>query len=160
VIAYLSLGSNVGDSRGHLRAAVAKLRLIDPDLRVSQVYETAPVGGPPQADFLNCVVAVESALTPLQLLDVARRLEAEAERVRTVKDGPRTLDVDVLLVGSLESTSPELTLPHPRMYERAFVLAPLEELDPSLVPTDWRSTVPGAAALQTDVRPVGSLFDG
>jgi 2-amino-4-hydroxy-6-hydroxymethyldihydropteridine diphosphokinase len=124
--AYLGLGSNLGDRGQHLRAAVAAL----PDVvAVSPVYETEPVGGPPgQSPYLNVVVALDTTLSPRQLLDVGRRLEAAAGRVRTEKDGPRTLDVDVLLVGDLAVHEPDLVVPHPRMWQRRFVLAPLADL--------------------------------
>ena len=129
--AYLSLGSNLGDREAYLRNAVADL----PDVvAVSPVYESSPVGGPPQDDFLNAVVALDTPLSPRQLLDLAYQLETRAGRVRTVRWGPRTLDVDLLLVADLVIDEPDLTVPHPRMNERAFVLAPLADLDPSLVP--------------------------
>ncbi|HTJ76231.1 MAG TPA: 2-amino-4-hydroxy-6-hydroxymethyldihydropteridine diphosphokinase [Acidimicrobiales bacterium] len=124
--AYLGLGSNLGDRGQHLRTAVAAL----PDVvAVSPVYETEPVGGPPgQSPYLNVVVALDTTLSPRQLLDAGRRLEAAAGRVRTEKDGPRTLDVDVLLVGDLTVHEPDLVVPHPRMWQRRFVLAPLADL--------------------------------
>ena len=97
---------------------------------VSPVYETAPVGGPDgQGAYLNCVVALESDREPLDLLAVANRLEDAAGRVRLERFGPRTLDVDILMIEGVSSEDPNLTIPHPRMFERAFVLAPLEELD-------------------------------
>ena len=124
--AYLGLGSNLGDRAGHLRRAVAALPGV---VGVSPVYETDPVGGPPgQPAFLNLVVALETDRSPRQLLDLAHALEQAAGRVRTVKDGPRTLDVDVLLVGDLRVDEPDLVVPHPRMWERRFVLAPLADL--------------------------------
>ena len=124
--AYLGLGSNLGDRRAHLRAAVAAL----PDVvAVSPVYETDPVGGPPgQGPYLNLVVALETNLSARELLDVAHSLEDAAGRVRKERDGPRTLDVDVLLVGDLCVDEPDLVVPHPRMWERRFVLAPLADL--------------------------------
>lgn len=124
--AYLGLGSNLGDRRAHLRSAIAAL----PDVvEVSPVYETEPVGGPPgQSPYLNVVVALDTELTPRALLELGRRLEESAGRVRTVKDGPRTLDVDVLLVGDLRVDEPDLVVPHPRMWQRRFVLAPLADL--------------------------------
>ena len=124
--AYLGLGSNLGDRRAHLRAAVAAL----PDLvAVSPVYETAPMDGPPgQSPYLNLVVALETDLSPRDLLDVAHRLEEAAGRVRTEPNGPRTLDVDVLLVGDLTVHDDDLVVPHPRMWQRRFVLAPLADL--------------------------------
>jgi 2-amino-4-hydroxy-6-hydroxymethyldihydropteridine diphosphokinase len=157
VRAYLGLGSNLGDRMGHLRHAVEGLRQLDPLLLTSSVYETAPVGGPLQGPYLNCVARVETDLTPHELLDLAHRLEHEAGRVRTVRNGPRTLDVDILWIDGVELQDHDLVVPHPLMRERAFVLAPLEELDPELVPPDWRATVPGAADLTTDVRRVGTI---
>ena len=121
----------MGDRLGQLRRAVAQL----PDLvAVSPVYETDPVGGPVQDDFLNAVVAVETEREPAGLLAVGAAAEAAAQRVRDVRWGPRTLDVDVLWIDGYTSTDPALTVPHPRMAERAFVLAPLHDLDPSLAP--------------------------
>ncbi len=124
--AYIGLGSNLGDRRGHLRAAVAGL----PDVvAVSPVYETDPVGGPAgQSPYLNLVVALETDLSPRDLLEVAHRLEEAAGRVRTERHGPRTLDVDVLLVGDLSVHEDDLVVPHPRMWQRRFVLAPLADL--------------------------------
>lgn len=114
-----------------LRSAV---RAIPDVVRVSPVYETEPVGGPPGQDpYLNVVVEVLTELTPRQLLELAGRLEKEAGRERNVKDGPRTLDVDVLLVGDQLVSEPDLKVPHPRMWERKFVLAPLADLAPDLV---------------------------
>ena len=131
--AYLGLGSNLGDREANLRTAVAAL----PDLAaVSPVYESSPVGGPPQPDFLNAVAALDTRLSPRELLVLAHRLEAQATRVRTVRWGPRSLDVDVLLVGQLVVDEPDLAVPHPRVDDRAFVLAPLADLDPSLVPPE------------------------
>ncbi len=124
--AYLGLGSNLGDSRAHLRAAVAAL----PDVvATSPVYETEPLGGRPgQQAYLNLVVALDTDLSPRDLLELGRRLEDAAGRVRHEKDGPRTLDVDVLLVGDLRVDDADLTVPHPRMWRRRFVLAPLADL--------------------------------
>jgi 2-amino-4-hydroxy-6-hydroxymethyldihydropteridine diphosphokinase len=126
VRAYLGLGSNLGDRRATLRAAVAAL----PDVvAVSPVYETQPVGGPPGQDpYLNLVVELDTNLSPRELLDVAHRLEDAAGRVRAERDGPRTLDVDVLLVGDLTVDEADLVVPHPRMWQRRFVLAPLADL--------------------------------
>jgi 2-amino-4-hydroxy-6-hydroxymethyldihydropteridine diphosphokinase len=126
VRAYLGLGSNLGDRRAHLRAAVAAL----PDVvAVSPVYETEPVGGPPGQDrYLNVVVALDTDRTPRELLELGRGLEEAAGRVRNERDGPRTLDVDILVVGDLTVREPDLVVPHPRMWERRFVLAPLADL--------------------------------
>ena len=156
--AFLGLGSNMGDRMGHLELAVGSLRDIDADLMVSPVYETAPLGGPEgQTRFLNCVVRLETMLDPRQLLEVAHELEEQAGRVRTVRDGPRTLDVDILLFGDLRICEPDLVVPHPRMSERGFVLAPLEDLDPSRVPPHWRARLARTDPASVDVRSVGRL---
>lgn len=134
-LAYLGLGSNLGDRAAHLQRAVDVL-CADPDVRVaavSPVYETEPVGGPPQADYLNAVVALETDRPARDLLELARRLESDAGRVRRERWGPRTLDVDVLLVGDERVDEPDLVVPHPRLHDRAFVLAPLHDVAPELV---------------------------
>jgi 2-amino-4-hydroxy-6-hydroxymethyldihydropteridine diphosphokinase len=129
--AFLGLGSNVGDRERFLRDAVATL---GPAVRaVSDVYETEPLGGPAQGPYLNLVVEIESDMTPRELLGLCHRLEGAADRVRTVRWGPRTLDVDVLWIDGVELDSPDLQIPHPRMWSRRFVLAPLAELAPDLV---------------------------
>lgn len=130
----LGLGSNLGDRAAHLRAAVAGLG--DEVVAVSPVYETAPVGGPEQGAFLNVVVELRTAASARDLLVLAQRLEAEAERVRTVRWGPRTLDVDVLWIDGETVDQPDLVVPHPRMFERAFVLVPLGDVAPDLVPPE------------------------
>jgi len=132
--AYLGIGSNLGDRLAHLQGAVDGLGAADGiDVAlVSGVYATDPVGGPEQGEFLNAVVAIETDLSARALLDVAHRLEAAADRVRGEHWGPRTLDVDVLLVGDDEVHEPDLEVPHPRMWERGFVLAPLADLDPTI----------------------------
>jgi 2-amino-4-hydroxy-6-hydroxymethyldihydropteridine diphosphokinase len=121
----------MGDRRRYLTDAVESLAGV---AAVSPVYETDPVGGPSQEPFLNIVVELRTNLTPRQLLGVAHRLESAAGRVRSERWGPRTLDVDVLLVGDLAVDEPDLVVPHPRMWERRFVLAPLADLAPELVP--------------------------
>ncbi len=137
--AYLGIGSNLGERLAYLQLAVDELAAADgvTVVGVSSVYETAPVGGPEQPDYLNAVVAVDTTLTARELLDVAHAVETEAERVRTVRWGPRTLDVDVLLVGDEQVDDPDLVVPHPRMADRAFVMVPLADLDPT-----WRSRIP------------------
>lgn len=142
--AFLGLGSNLGDRWGILADAVAHL----PDIvGVSPLYETDPVGGPEtQGAFLNCVVELDTELSPWDLLEVARGLEAAAHRVRLERWGPRSLDVDVLLAGDWALDDEDLTVPHPRMWDRAFVLIPLADLAPELVPTDVLAAVVGASA--------------
>jgi len=150
-IACLGLGSNLGDRLANLQLAVDGLGETDgvSVLAVSAVYETAPVGGPPQPPYLNAAVAIETNLAARDLLAVAHRLEDAAGRVRTERWGPRTLDVDVLIVGGEEVDTPDLVVPHPRMHERAFVLAPLADLAPLAPLAD---TAP-AVALPADLPP-------
>lgn len=131
--AFLGLGTNLGDREAELARAVDHLTTFGDVVAVSGLYETEPMGGPPQGLFLNLVVELDTVATPEELLDRCRLLEAEAHRVRTVRNGPRTLDVDVLLVEGVTRATEELTIPHPRMYDRRFVLAPLAELAPDLV---------------------------
>jgi 2-amino-4-hydroxy-6-hydroxymethyldihydropteridine diphosphokinase len=127
----LSLGSNLGDRAANLQRGVTAL--CGNGLacrRVSAVYQTAPVGGPEQDDYLNAVLLAESRLTGKQVLAMCVAAEAAAGRVRTVRWGPRTLDVDVISYGNEVSAEPDLTLPHPRAHERTFVLVPWLEIDP------------------------------
>ena len=128
--AFLGLGSNLGDRVAHLRQAVAGLEGV---VAVSPVYETAPLGGPEQAAFLNLVVELDTERDARSLLGVCAALEEEADRVREVRWGPRTLDVDVLWVEGQVVDEPDLQVPHPRMWARRFVLAPLRDLAPDLV---------------------------
>jgi 2-amino-4-hydroxy-6-hydroxymethyldihydropteridine diphosphokinase len=132
--AFIGLGSNLGDRRAHLRAAVEQLEAAGDVVAVSPLYETAPVGGPAgQDDYLNVVVELRTADTPRALLERGRALEAAAQRVRAERWGPRTLDADVLWVDGEEVDEADLTVPHPRLWERRFVLAPLADLAPDLV---------------------------
>lgn len=144
--AYLSLGSNLGNRDRNLAEAVRRLGTT-PGVevrRVSSVYETAPVGGPPQGDFLNLVVELATTLSPRELLAACQAIEADLGRERTVRWGPRTIDLDVLIYEGVTSADPELTLPHPRMLERQFVLRPLAEIAPDLVLPDGRTAAQAA----------------
>jgi 2-amino-4-hydroxy-6-hydroxymethyldihydropteridine diphosphokinase len=130
---YLSLGSNLGDRESNLRAAIE--RLSSPDLRVlrtSPVYETEPVDYTAQGWFLNLVVEAQTALLPMQLLARTGEIERALGRVRTVAKGPRTIDIDILLYADAVVRRATLEIPHPRMAERRFVLAPLADLAPGL----------------------------
>lgn len=147
--AFIALGSNLGDRLGYLRQGVASL----PDVvAVSPVYESAPVGGPPgQGPYLNAVVELHTALSPRELLGAARDAEAAAHRQRQERWGPRTLDVDVVWVEGEDVHDEDLVVPHPRMWERGFVLAPLADLAPDVV--GGRLT----ASLRNSVTPAGSI---
>jgi len=147
-IAYIALGTNLEPRAAHLDEALALFRAL-PGVtvrRVSSIYESKPVGYLDQPDFLNLVFEAETDLLPLDLLDKCQNIEQELGRVRTIRFGPRTLDVDIILYG-LESFEEErLTVPHPRMRERTFVLLPLLELNPELVVPKWAKTVRELAA--------------
>src|SRR5262249_40005530 len=147
-IAYIALGSNLGDRYATLSAAVRRLRA-QPGLQVigsSEQYQTAPVNCPPGSGaFLNAVVAVETEREPHDILQLLLRIERQFGRVRSEPNSPRTLDLDLILYGDRVINTPELTLPHPRMHERAFVLVPLAEIAPNAVhpvlkKTDRKST--------------------
>jgi 2-amino-4-hydroxy-6-hydroxymethyldihydropteridine diphosphokinase len=129
--AFLGLGSNMGDRVRYLRDAVSTLREVGL-VAQSPVYETDPVGGPDQERYLNLVVELRTDRSPHELLGVCHRLEAAAERVRVERWGPRTLDVDVLWIDGVDIADDDLVVPHPRMWERRFVVAPLHDLAPDL----------------------------
>jgi len=130
---YLSLGSNLGDRVQHLARALEQLAA--PDLHVlrsSPIYETEPVDYANQGWFLNLVVEAETTLFPKQLLHRTQRIERDLGRIRTIPKGPRTLDIDILFYAQSTVRTPELEIPHPRVAERRFVLAPLADLSPAL----------------------------
>lgn len=132
--AYLSLGSNLGDRAGHLRDALGKLSALATVTKRSSVYETEPVEYTEQPEFLNCVVEIETALSPQQLLEGILTIERGQGRNRDdhPPKGPRVIDIDILLFGDLVVQSPELTIPHPAMHRRRFVLEPLAEIAPGV----------------------------
>jgi 2-amino-4-hydroxy-6-hydroxymethyldihydropteridine diphosphokinase len=149
-VGYLGLGSNVGDRKAHLRAAVAALRghgvQVD---AISSVYETEPVGEiVDQPDFLNAVVRIRTEQEPEELLDLCKAIEVEQGRMLGgQRHGPRPLDVDLLLLGGLELETDRLTLPHPQVASRRFVLEPLLELDPDLALPDGAGLAEALAGL-------------
>lgn len=141
--AVIGLGSNLGDRASELQYGLSALAA-DPATEVaavSRVYATAPVGGPEQPDYLNAVAVVNTTLDPWQLLRLCQRIEAGAGRERTVRWGPRTLDLDILDFAGQRWADPDLTLPHPRATERAFVLAPWTEVEPDARPGGHGPTV-------------------
>jgi 2-amino-4-hydroxy-6-hydroxymethyldihydropteridine diphosphokinase len=145
VIAYLSLGSNVGDRLVNLRRGMELFCGEGIGLRrTSSIYETEPVENREQDWFLNCVAEVSTTLQPLSLLRRLQRVENRMGRERTVPKGPRTLDIDILLYGDTVLETEELTLPHPRLLERRFVLEPLCEIAPMLRLPDSDMTVAAA----------------
>jgi 2-amino-4-hydroxy-6-hydroxymethyldihydropteridine diphosphokinase len=133
--AYVALGSNQNGPQAQIRMAVEELAML-PDTRlgaVSSLYRSAPVGYLEQPDFVNAVALIETALAPAPLLDALLAIEGRHARVRSFPNAPRTLDLDLVLYAQREIEEPGLTLPHPRMHERAFVLVPLAEIAPDLI---------------------------
>lgn len=141
--AYISLGSNMGDKVAALKQAIELLRAHEgiQVIRVSSIYDTDPVGYEEQDVFMNIIAEVETALTGEELLTVCQSIEEELKRVRVVRWGPRTMDLDIILYDDQVIDSPTLTVPHPRMHERAFVLVPLVELNEQLVHPVYQKTV-------------------
>ena len=153
VTAYIGIGANLGEAASAVRQAIQVLDQL-PLSRVaaySSLYRTAPVSAelnplqPAGPDYINAVVALETSLAPVALLHQLQALENAAGRERPYRDAPRTLDLDVLLYGQSQMESPELTLPHPRMTARAFVLVPLAEIAPALVAREQLAAVAGQA---------------
>jgi len=130
---YLSLGSNVGDRAANLNAAIDRLRAFGEVVAVSSFYETEPVEFTSQPWFLNCAVALNTEKTAKQLLDGILEIEQQMGRQRRQKKGPRIVDLDILLFGNLVVDDSGLTIPHPAMHERRFVLEPLAEIAPDAV---------------------------
>ncbi|PJH91236.1 2-amino-4-hydroxy-6-hydroxymethyldihydropteridine diphosphokinase [Bacillus sp. SN1] len=133
-IAYIALGSNIGDKEAYLRQAVALLHQHDAVTvtKVSSIYETDPVGYEDQDEFLNMAVEIKTSLNPFELLELTQYIENDLGRTREVRWGPRTADLDILLFNRENIETEQLIVPHPRMYERLFVLAPLAEICPQV----------------------------
>jgi len=145
-LAYLSLGSNVGDRAFHLRDAISRLGSLGRIVAVSSFYETEPIEVTDQAWFVNCVLVLETALTPEELMASLLRIEQEMGRRRTREKGPRTIDLDILLfcdatTGPTITDSPELTIPHPAMHKRRFVLEPFAEIAPDVQHPAMKRTI-------------------
>lgn len=127
---YIGVGSNLGDRRRNIKEAI---RLLDETFevkvdKVSKLYETEPVGGPPQGKFLNGAIRIETELSPSDLLRRLKEIEDELGRVRIVENGPRTIDLDILMFGDMHMDEEDLIIPHPRMDQRDFVKRPLADL--------------------------------
>jgi 2-amino-4-hydroxy-6-hydroxymethyldihydropteridine diphosphokinase len=147
ITAYIGLGSNQGEPRAQVDRAFAELASLPATQLAarSPLYRSAPLDAPGQPDFVNAVAAVDTELSAAQLLEALQTIESRHGRERAHRNAPRTLDLDLLLFGDTAFASPTLTLPHPRMHERAFVLLPLLDLDP-------RAEVPGRGSARTLLR--------
>ncbi|MCR4336201.1 MAG: 2-amino-4-hydroxy-6-hydroxymethyldihydropteridine diphosphokinase [Candidatus Omnitrophica bacterium] len=130
-IIYLSLGSNLGKRDENLAKALAELEKVGVAIeKESSIIETDPIGGPPQGKFFNMVLRAQTDLSPQELLQQIHIIEKNLGRVRSIKDGPRTIDIDILLYDDLKINDEDLVIPHPRMKEREFVMNPLREIEP------------------------------
>jgi 2-amino-4-hydroxy-6-hydroxymethyldihydropteridine diphosphokinase len=155
---YLSLGSNLGDRHAKLRAAIAALPAAGVRVKkISSFYETEPVDYLEQPWFLNCVVLGQSEVPPLPLLRSLREIEAQLGSPKAFAKGPRILDIDILLYGDETIDTRDLQIPHPRMLQRKFVLAPLAEIAPSLKHPSWRHTVSDLLARTNDASQIRKL---
>ncbi|WP_308446407.1 2-amino-4-hydroxy-6-hydroxymethyldihydropteridine diphosphokinase [Chitinimonas sp. BJYL2] len=150
--AFIGLGANLGEASDTVRAAVAMLGQLPQTALVaaSALYRSSPVGYLDQPDFINAVAAIDTTLSPHAVLDALLEIEQHAGRVRTFRNAPRTLDMDLLCYGDQTMHDARLTLPHPRMLERSFVLVPLAEIAPMLVLADGRSAQAHADACNRD----------
>jgi len=131
---YIAIGSNLGDRIANTNGAIKLLRS-NRNIKVekiSSLMETDPQGGPPQSKFLNQVLKIKTSLSAQKLLEAIRVIEDKLGRIRSIKNGPRTIDLDILLYGDKEIRNAQLTVPHPRMFERSFVVIPLLEIEPDI----------------------------
>jgi len=130
MLCYIGIGSNLGDREKYIKSAIEKLKEAkDIEVKkISNTYETEPVGGPRQGRYLNGAVEIETSLEPRELLIKLQAIEKQLGRVRKIKNGPRTIDLDILLYGDRKIETPDLSIPHPRMREREFVMKPLREI--------------------------------
>jgi 2-amino-4-hydroxy-6-hydroxymethyldihydropteridine diphosphokinase len=140
-VAYLSLGSNVGEREEQLREAMSRLGAVGRVVAGSSFYETEPIEFTQQPWFLNCAIALETSQTPEKLMATILRIEEKMGRRRVQKKGPRTIDIDILLFGDSIIDSPELTIPHPAMHQRRFVLEPLAEISPDVRHPAFKKTI-------------------
>ena len=133
-IVYLGIGSNRGDRKRYIHRALELLEDHGVEiLKISSLIETDPVGGPPQGKFLNGAIKIQTNFTPHELLQTLKAIEQKVGRTKTVKDGPREIDLDILLYDQIKIHTETLKIPHPHMLERDFVLTPLKEIEPELV---------------------------
>ncbi len=130
MLCYISIGSNLGDRTKYIENAIEKLKETKgiEVKRISSIYETEPMGGPKQGKYLNGAIEIETHLEPREIMVKLQKIEKQLGRIRTVKNAPRTIDLDMLLYGDKKINEPDLKIPHPRMHERDFVMKPLKEI--------------------------------
>lgn len=134
---YIGIGTNIGNRQHNLETALNEIAEFSTITKKSSIYETEPVGFKPQPDFLNMVIEIDTDLTPSQLIIKLQEIEHKMGRVREIKNGPRIIDLDILLYNDLVINHPDLTIPHPRLTERSFVLEPLFEIAPEINLSLW-----------------------
>ena len=134
VTCYIGIGSNLGKREYNIRVAIRRIRLLMNTrvTKISKIIETPPEGGPPQGLYLNCVIEIQTTLSPYELLRRLQKIEGDLGRIRAIKNGPRCIDLDILLYDDARIDEESLCIPHPRMLERRFVMEPLEEIAPDL----------------------------
>ncbi|MGQ3684878.1 MAG: 2-amino-4-hydroxy-6-hydroxymethyldihydropteridine diphosphokinase [Candidatus Loosdrechtia sp.] len=139
----IGLGSNMGDRAGNLLSACDRIRALKEVqfLKLSKFYETLPAGGPPQPRFLNAALSMRTSLLPFQLLEHVQHIEMSMGRIRTIRWGPRNIDIDILLYGDQVVEDDQLKIPHPFLHIRSFVLEPLAEIDPHIVHPVLKKTI-------------------
>ena len=163
VAVHLGAGSNIGDKAANLREAVRRLQGAGEVVAVSHLYKTAPVGFEDQDWFLNAALCLKTALAPKEVLDFVLAIEQDLGRVRTFRNGPRTIDIDILLWGDAVIDVPGLVVPHPRLQERLFVLAPLREIAPDAMHPLSGATIEELFRQVADsggVEKVGAFYEG
>ncbi|MDD4955254.1 MAG: 2-amino-4-hydroxy-6-hydroxymethyldihydropteridine diphosphokinase [Candidatus Omnitrophica bacterium] len=132
---YIAIGSNLGDRLENIKSAIAELKNVSGITveKISSIIETAPAGGPPQGKYLNGVIKIKTEILPRALLNILQNIEHRLGRKRKIKNGPRTIDLDMLLYGDSSINEPGLSVPHPRMLEREFVMQPLLEIESGIM---------------------------
>jgi len=132
---YIGIGTNLGDRLKNIESAIAELKNISGITveKISSIIETAPIGGPCQGEYLNGVIKIKTEIKPRALLGILQNIEKKFGRKRTIRNGPRTIDLDILLYDDKVINDPDLKVPHPRMLEREFVMKPLLEIEPQII---------------------------
>ena len=141
LVVFLGLGSNIGDKEGYIKKALNLISKIAEVKKKSHLYLTEPIGKTKQEWFLNCVVAIETELDPKRLLSCLKSIERKLDRVKTVKNGPRTIDIDILFYGDHIVKTKNLVIPHPLLQDRLFVLQPMMDLNPYLIHPVLKKTI-------------------